>query len=243
MGLNAKMWSTIVNSDYEPQIRLMVEALQDRLLPTLKESDISHEAEGVADHTWQELGSLPGREDVDMGDLADFAHEAGAAHYMTLRGIRHGLINMFAAGLHHIFEQQFVQFHRRELLDAFENRHPDLFTFIEGKRRLLLHGINVEDFRAWRKLSELRLVANTVKHAEGDSAKRLRECRPDLFSSPDLKAMGIDGIATNTPIFMPLVGEDLFVLEGDIDSYRDAILDFWKELIAGLERMDPPVKR
>jgi hypothetical protein len=36
----------------------------------------------------------------------------------------------------------------------------------------------------WARIDELRLVANSVKHAEGPSAQQLRELRADLFQNP-----------------------------------------------------------
>jgi hypothetical protein len=45
-------------------------------------------------------------------------------------------------------------------------------------------GIDLASLAAWAKIDELRSVANSVKHAEGGSARQLRQVRPDLFQSP-----------------------------------------------------------
>lgn len=42
----------------------------------------------------------------------------------------------------------------------------------------------MESLNCWHKIKELRLVVNVLKHAEGDSAERLRKMRPNLFEWP-----------------------------------------------------------
>jgi hypothetical protein len=44
-------------------------------------------------------------------------------------------------------------------------------------------GLKVKDLEGWSVVDELRLVANVAKHAEGDSATKLRALRPALFVS------------------------------------------------------------
>lgn len=237
MGLNTHFWARIFRSEYVPQIEALVAALEHRLLPTMKETDISHEAEAVADEFWEHLGSMPAHENADMGDFAEDARDAGVSHYMMLMGIRQGLINMFAVGLHHTLEQQLLQFHRREVLSPSEEHNDALFKIAVLKQRLKDRGVDLEKLSAWSKLDELRLVANAVKHAEGDSAEKLRSVRPDLFEAPSLRDLGLGGKLGRAPIFLPLVGEDLYVQEVDIRAYERAIKMFWEEFIASLERV------
>jgi len=73
-------------------------------------------------------------------------------------------------------------------------------------------GIDVGRFPEWPKLVELRLVANVAKHAEGDSASKLEEIRPDLFVAPSIRDMP-PFLHWKVPrhVYKPLSGEDLYV--------------------------------
>jgi hypothetical protein len=73
----------------------------------------------------------------------------------------------------------------------------------------------------------LRLVANTAKHADGESAQSLLALRPELFDSPSSAAYGG---AISPQVFQPLVGRDLYVSLADLQDYLTACLGFWREL-------------
>src|SRR6266516_400355 len=75
---------------------------------------------------------------------------------------------------------------------------------------------------------ELRQVANTAKHGEGDSAEKLRKLRPDLFQNPILTKMGhVDPLPHARA---PFAGDGLFVSAADIEKYQAAVESFWNEL-------------
>jgi hypothetical protein len=86
---------------------------------------------------------------------------------------------------------------------------------------------------SWPVLNELRLVANSVKHAEGGSADELRKLRPDLFQHPAVPSE-LQRILPPGPIHLPMMGEDLFVSPEDLQRYKDALANFWREFGAAL---------
>jgi hypothetical protein len=154
---------------------------------------------------------------------------------MVVIGIRQGIINMFAAGLHHAFEQQFLFFHKEELVPYDLQHDKSQLKIAKAKVALADRNIDIASFESWDTLNELRLVANTVKHAEGDSSEKLRRIRPDLFEDPQIKKFSLEGWPrTSSPIYLPMVGEDLFVTVDDLNQYRDAIVGFWRELADAL---------
>ena len=208
---------------------MFVESLGTRLLPTLKEEDITYEAEAVSEDVYEQLGSMPAPADGgELAEIADIAHDAGLNHYLMLSGIRQGLINMFAVGLYHLFEQQLLQFHRRELLEISEEEDEKLWNVPTAITRLESKGFEAERLACWPTIDELRLVANTVKHADGASAKQLRQRQPRYFQSPAAAEFGIE--ATKSQLFRPLGGEDLFLAVNDIQIYHAAIVEFWTSL-------------
>lgn len=219
--------------EFRPQINALADVLEKRLLPTF--DNVEEEAENIAENTWEEFMSMPATGEEDPGSLAEIAEQAGVSHYILLTGVRQGMVNLFAAALYHLFEQQLMLFHRKELLDLTEENESRHFSSKEIVRRLERAGINVEKFRAWSKIEELRLVANTVKHAEGQSAKQLLAIRPDYFRNP----IGVESLFATKPddirIFQPLVGEDLYVSQPAINEYKNCLLGFWDELSQSLQ--------
>lgn len=105
------------------------------------------------------------------------------------------------------------------------------------EKRLLRGGIDVRAFSSWAGVDELRLVANAVKHADGLSAKKLYEQRPDLFTHPELPKNALFSARAQPRVFMPLLGEDLYVSLEDLRKYRDAVVQFWEELGRDMARV------
>ncbi len=212
------------------------QATFDRILPSFE--SINAEADAVADAEFNRLGQMPVFDDsyVDMGDLAEQAMDSGIEYYETMNGVLQSLLNIISASLYHFIEQQILVIHRKELLSVPEQTQDRLFTFSEAVKRIQDCGIDCMSFESWPKLNELRLVANTVKHAAGRSSRELHVLRPDLFVHPVPRALGIGApAAANRFVFMPLAGEDIYVTTDDLTAYFDAVVGFWNEFAHTLE--------
>lgn len=197
--------------------------------------DISQEADQIEKAEWERLGQYA-TEYTDPSDLAERAFQKGLEFYLTMSDMVQGIRNMFAAGLYHLFEQQLLLFHRQELLGFKEENDPKLFKVTEAARRLEDdHGVCVGRFRSWPKVEELRLLANTVKHAGGPSCEALKGWRPDLFRHPDVREFGMPFLPA-LDVFQPLSGKDIYVTDDDFDQYVVAAKGFWAELADALER-------
>ena len=175
---------------------------------------IAEEAERAAEAEFERLGSMPADDWVDMGDVAEWAQDHGIQYYETMSGVRQGVLNLLAVGLHHLFEQQQLVFLRRELARDDERALP----VGELERRLAQLGVDCRSFRSAGKLYELRKAANAIKHGAGPAAKELAALRPDLFEDPVLANHGLAkrGVAGSGRAAMlaaslsePLAGEDL----------------------------------
>ena len=228
MVLNHYWWARTFQNDFAPQLCAVVDALKGRLF--LSFETIEAEAEAVTQKVWKGFMSGVGTGDEDPANSAEAAQDAGVSHYLLLAGIRQGLLNLFAVALFHTFEQQVMQFLRRELLHPPEENDPKLLKWAEFEKRLKACGIEIRHVSSWPKVEELRLVTNTVKHAEGDSAQELFRVRPDLFEHPGVQKPA--GLTTKAQprVLLPLVGEDLYVQLSDVEAYLRALLGFWAEL-------------
>jgi hypothetical protein len=180
----------------------------DRLLGAF--SNIEAEADEVADKAFEAYGQLPG--EGDMADFAESARDQGIEYYMTLARLKQGVTNLLAVGLFHLFEQ-----HINRIVSLLPSRGQQLPDY---KR-----------FESWPKVRELELLANSVKHADGRSAKELRQMRPDYFVDPLLRGSPLEVMMARhpRPLASPIGGTDFFVERTDLDAYRDALRQFWEE--------------
>lgn len=235
MALNHHFWRHIFEKDFAQQLTEIVVALEQRVLPGFE--GIEAEAQAHSERLYAEAGALPGTGDEDPAALAQAAQDAGVDRYMLLRGIRQGIVNLFAASLYHAFEQQAMTFLRKELLHPTEKNDSGLFEMAELRKRLSADGIDVTSFRSWPVIDELRLVANTVKHAEGPSAEKLHALRPDFFREAGFPELGEWVIRWKPHVFQPLVGKDLYLEPKDVRAYLKSLLEFWEELFEAMSRI------
>jgi hypothetical protein len=166
----------------------------------------------------------PAGDDVDPGDVTDEAQQRSLAFYFTMAAMHTTVLNLFTAGLWHLFEQQAGVVNR-------ELTRQQGAGWFHGIGRLVASaaGIDIQTAPSFAKLTELRLVANVVKHAEGDSAARLRAVNPDYFREPLLRHPAFRDILTfEKPVQTPLTGEDLYVTKADYDLCLRVAIDFWR---------------
>jgi hypothetical protein len=232
--LDPEYWNDYFKRSFCRQITTFIDSIADRVLPTFDR--IESEAEATAEQEWKRLCSLPGPEDSDMGYFAEQAQEAGIDYYLTLSAVHQSLINLTATALYHMFEQQVLLFHRKQVLRPAEKDCINLISMAEFKNRLGSMGISIEKFSIWTKVDELRVVANVVKHAEGTSAHALRSMRQDLFDHPSTRKHPLFNLKIGTrPVYLPLAGEDIFVTIDDLRAYGSALISFWEEFAEAIQ--------
>lgn len=218
-------WVGAFQKEFVPALKVIVNVLEERLLPTLENEIIDAEANRVEEEAWERYRLMPG---TGNEDPVFKAMNVGFSHYIIMHGIRQGAINLFAVALYHAFEQQVMEFHRKNMLYKGEEDDLKKFNLSEFQKRIALYGIIVSTFSSWPKVYELRLIANTVKHAEGNSSQKLRDIRPDIFRNPALTP------DFHSPEFyrvkQPLIGEGLYVSLQDIKDYCAHLVQFWEEL-------------
>ncbi len=130
-------------------------------------------------------------------------------------------------GVAHLFEQQVIDL-RQTILGQHVSSRDSIITenaIAWFKDEL---GIAIKQFKSWSKIDEMRLVANTVKHAEGGSANQLRNRRPELFKLPFSRRAGTDFGPLR--VRAPLFGDGIWINRDDFTEYHAVSLAFWNEL-------------
>ena len=236
---NAGFWEIWFREKYVHQIEAFQANAFKRIASAFR--GIEAEADAKAEAEYERLGSMPADPDswTDMSDLADLATEHGVVYYETMSAVRQSIVNLLGVGLHHLFEQQQHLFFRREpAVGGTRN-----FTMNELEKRLREYGIDTRSFGCAARVRELRLSANTIKHGAGRSADELARIRPDLFRDPVLEQpMWAEADASSArgayrPLrIAPLAGADVRVSEHDLTKWSAAVISYWKEFAAILDR-------
>lgn len=235
LSLDGSFWGPWIIRVYVPEIESLREAILTHIIPALPNAEI--EAEAYQQPKWDDAMSQLSDGNVDEGDLAEWALDRGIERYQRLTGVRQATRNMATVMLWHLLEQQMLCFHRRQVLTFEEEQiarnnpkvHKRLGTLQVFEGRMEKGGLGLDQITVWEEVSELRLVANTVKHGAGDSANRLHSLRPDLFSPPNIKEFVGSFPSSPHNVERPAAGDDLYVADQDLVDYFDAALAFWSE--------------
>jgi hypothetical protein len=197
--------------------------------------NINERAQQVADDYYNLIAALPRGEfdEIGMADVAEDAQEESHSWWEMMTSLRQTMLNLTAAGLFHLLEQRLALLTR----DAIFSRAP----LAEVKWKVIrdwysthLH-VDLMGLPAWVLMDELRLVANSVKHGEGVSARELRAIRPELFRDP-FEAMLFPNLRDEVvrPIVVPLSADEFFVTEEFLKMYADGAETFLRQIGAYL---------
>jgi hypothetical protein len=179
----------------------------------------------VDDYVNSLYDNYPGTEDTDPASVAEWAQKQGEIMYYTLSTMKSNHRLMTIVMLCNTWEQQLAKFIIQELQDCieFEKR---VLGFNLFKKIFKLHSIDIEKLESWKKIKELRLLTNTIKHAEGTSAENLRKIRPDFFEHDFIT--GEDTLILYGAVLMN--ANSLIVKENDLKDYTDSTMKFWDEM-------------
>jgi hypothetical protein len=206
-----------------PYVRAYGECVLREVLPVFANLEVR--ADEIADAEFERLGAEPAGEecDGDMSAAAETAQDKGQAFYDTMFALRQTTLNLFAAGLFHLVEQQLADLCRDATFRIDPPDDTKLGIVAQWYRRHF--DLDLRDLPMWPEIDELRFLANAVKHAEGDSAEDLRGRNPELFRDPRLREIGLDN-AADQPLRLPLAGDDLYVTEGRFGRYSESANQF-----------------
>jgi len=169
-------------------------------------------------------------DDVDMASVAESAEARSLSWYEMMNSLRQTMLNLLAAGLFHLAEQQLAALSRDASFSGILLKDSKMEKVADW---YLAHlHLDFKTLTSWAMMNELRLVANAVKHGEGSAEKQLRSMRAELFSNPAhaefYKEVGVEPLMG--PVVAPLSGEDLFVSEKLLHLYAQAAESFFAEI-------------
>jgi hypothetical protein len=195
-------------------------------------ANLSERANAIAALEFKRIGERHAGEESygDMSGVAETAQDKGQVFYDTMVAIRQMSLNLFAAGLFHLLEQQLADLCRDGTFETAPPRDTKLVEVSTWYRNNF--NLDLSNLSAWPKIEQLRLLANSVKHGEGSSAVNLRATRPDLFQNPDLcELLGcFPAMHSARVLRLPLAGEDLFVTTAVFSEFSGAVHSLFTEI-------------
>ena len=197
-------------------------------------SDIARKSDQVANEEFNRIGSEPADEHCsgDMADAAQSAEAKGNQFYELMTSVRQTMLNLVAAGLFHLIEQQLADLCRD---GSFFLAPPSTKLGSAAAWYRDHFHLDLRSLAQWPNIDELRQLANAIKHAEGSSARNLRQRRPDLFRSPTFgpaeELLETAGVPPS-PLCSPLTGIDLYVTEEILRGYFSSALALFEEISA-----------
>ncbi len=212
-------------------VAVLAEFVCASILPAF--SGVEARADEIANAEYDRLGS---NGEDDMSAVADAAREAAEEFYDKMMAVRQLSLNLYAAGLFHLLEQQLASI-GQEVAHGAPGVDPPAdtnLTAVAAWYKSYL-GIDVCQLVHWKKVEELCYLANVVKHGEGRSAKQLSGLNPKLFEHPVYGDIFSSGWISAQPIRSPLFGEDLYVTEESFKDYALNCCGLLQEVIAHFE--------
>jgi len=167
-------------------VRAYSSGFADRVLPGFQ--DIEAEADAASEAYFDSRMNQIASEDEyweDEGAVAEHAQEHGLSVYTDLEFVRQQVTGLAIAGLYHLWERLVKEFLEKSFravdppVPPRKVRHADFKVVVGWLRERFGWDIEAEGFFA--DLHQLYLVANVVKHGDGDACKALLDKASELF--------------------------------------------------------------
>jgi hypothetical protein len=209
-----------------PFVRVYGQWVEERIIPLSEQ--LEKMANTVEQEAYDNLMSQPADDDCagDGSDEAETAHDIGLSFYEDISRMYQATLNLFSAGLFHVMEQQLADLTRDGAIQK-EVSDTKLDVVVDWYKKNCQ--LELRQFPDWWVIDELRLVANSTKHAEGPAAKQLREKRPELFVYPALRIDDANTFVVS-PLSLPLGGDGLYVTGDEFRRYHKAVLNLFEWL-------------
>ena len=184
--------------------------------------NINAEAEEHGNRFFEDVMQITYHPDaIDPADIAEEAMERSVEHWDLLNHGRYVLLSSWHVALYEAFEQQIRLYLYKELSHEFHISINHIFSkFADLKKILIFYDVDLNSLKGLKRIDQLRLVCNVIKHGEGSSAEELRKKRPDLITKQDgTELLELYGSS--------LLEDVLSITDNSLQEFGKAIQDFW----------------
>lgn len=171
--------------------------------------------------------SWNGESNIDQSNIIEACHKIGLEQYEILSLMRYRNLAMWILCLYQSWEQQLMRFVKKEIETDGCYKLTGPMDFATAKEYFKIHNCPIDKLSCWKKIKELKTLANVIKHSDGNSAKVLKKLRTDFFCWEGVPDFSKDRLQffENT-----LLDETLNIKNEDFISYYNSLIAFWDEL-------------
>ncbi|HKY87659.1 MAG TPA: hypothetical protein VJL90_12925 [Pseudorhodoplanes sp.] len=216
------MWSG-TRARYLQRHDFYVDQVRKRVLSQF--SNIEEEAERYSQEEYERLSSLPGREDVDMADLAQSATDNGQEFYGLLHDLRTQMILGSVAGMYHQWDKDLREFLELQLRHNYTADDVLKIAWNENVFEILKQfGWDCSSSTFFKDIDACRLIVNVYKHGKGSSLKQLAKSHPEYLKNPLADFGGIWATSETH-----LEHDWLILSEAQFEKLAAGFRRFWKD--------------
>ncbi|PWK06241.1 hypothetical protein [Tumebacillus permanentifrigoris] len=207
---------------FKSQIELYVNTFSKKVFPLF--SNIEQEADELSDNYFNCIMGGNGYDEVDPADVAQNAIDAGLEYYENLSLMKYNTIAMCIAMMYQFWEQQVRKFLFDEVSRYYHIEFKDFCSkgIRQIKSEFKAHDVDLENLQCWKKINELRLLCNVIKHGDGDSASELKNLNADFLLIDSFNRLEL----YNTTLLKAVLNID----ESHLSEYGAYLINFWNEL-------------
>lgn len=212
-----KVFDTMDSTYVLDRLSIYVQGVTERIMRCF--DDLEQEADQYVGSRFQELREAPGidPENVIEGELEERALMDSVEYYIMMDWLKQQTLNNACAGLYHLWEKDLKAFLLRTIvryggMDASKVEFADFPRLINILDK---YGFKFEQQPSYRRIDELRHVANVTKHGLGSAFNDLAVLRSDLFHKNEFtKKIDPDP-------------ENLEIHEQHFNEFADSVKEFW----------------
>lgn len=212
------------------QLDVFYSSIMERLLPSF--STLEKEATEIERESLNNSSKHFNPDTDDEACIVEDAYFDGVNHYLVQSQMKQSFLNVSTLWLYHLFEQQLNNI-SLQVIKGFDytQKKPDKPI---NRIKSCLKEKGLDNNPNWIIIyKELRLVANTLKHADGSSKKQLERVRADLFKQ---------NFTNITKVTIPLFENEICVSELDFNNYYQAVVGFWDDYFTKIPIMKNTLK-
>lgn len=202
----------------QQEVLFYLRVVREKLYPLFQniEEEVDKEMVGVEESLNQYFNPETG----DPSDFYEILNDKRIDFGLSLCEMNGYVALLAIAGLYHLWERKVIEFLFKEIAHRWKIQYLKITTFDDIKYNFLDYGIDLENLNCYPDLNELRLVANVIKHGDGNSLDELKKTNAKILSDTG----GLGEIHTGT---WTISGVDLYPAQEHLDRYGDAVSQFW----------------
>lgn len=229
LHFNINWWEEWIRRDFIAQIEIQRDGFLKRILPTF--DNLEDEADQIGEEAYTNIGT-DWPPDSDPADAAELAYDEATRYFQSMVAFRQTMLNLSIVSLYQLFEQQCIYMVRKDYLDDCPDIRVSDFKLCNFIKIIDWCGLGIKAFKSWPKLQEMHDLCNAIKHADGPSAQKLRDRRPELLHHEQKMPTNNSPWGGRTRLYQPLAGEELYVSPEDVTYYANVLTQFWEEFIS-----------